>query len=151
MFDFLKRKKVNNMPENKNLENNETVVVEPTEVAKETIETPKEEVKVETTDEVKEEPIVEEKPVEVETPNFEERINTLEKSTNDKLEAIETKYSKLLGEKDDKIKSLEEKVAELERTAPNGGIVQQVKMEDTKTERDVKREGVVNSWFGNKN
>ena len=54
---------------------------------------------------------------------------------------------KVLNEKDDVIKKLNDKVNELERTSPNMGANQTLNREQTETPRDIKRKSVVEGYF----
>ncbi len=131
--------------EKKDIDINE-VVDKATELPNETTNTEK---KVETPTQVEEKPVVEEEKKEVTTnfTAFEERITALETNFDEKVKGLESKHAETLSEKDTKIKELEDRLAELERTAPNLGVNPVVTQETTKTPQDLRRESVVGSWF----
>jgi hypothetical protein len=152
MFKLFK-KRGNTMQDEVKVEETKTdEAVETKEETKveETLETKTEETKVETKVEPKandsesqEKTIVEEK------VDFTEQINALSIKFDEKIAEIDSKYTKVLEEKDKTIADLTKKVEELERTAPNMGVLSKAKGENTLDERDIQRKKVVDSYYGN--
>lgn len=150
MFKLFK-KRGNTMPDEVKVEEtktDETIVTKEETKVEETLEEKQEETDVEVKvepkaddNENKEEVVIEEK------VDFTEQINALSSKFDEKIAEIDGKYTKVLEEKDKTIADLTKKVEELERTAPNMGVLSKAKGENTLDEKDTKRKSVVDGWF----